>query len=113
MGLKEISCSSQIRLQPLQVQTQGTQLLKVFIQFYYINSHQQYENVTTEVSHSSIFKYHNALSVINSYNTHKTQKTKRRQLKDSWGSYTATGSEITEREQLLCNTHLIRVLLKT
>ena len=25
--------------------------------------------------------------------------------KDSWGSYTATGSEITEKEQLLCNTH--------
>ena len=25
---------------------------------------------------------------------------------DSWGSYTATGSEITEKEQLLCNTHL-------
>ena len=28
---------------------------------------------------------------------------------DSWGSYTATGSEITEKEQLLCNTHLNRI----
>ena len=25
---------------------------------------------------------------------------------DNWGSYTATGSEITEKEQLLCNAHL-------
>ena len=25
---------------------------------------------------------------------------------DSWGSYTATGSTITEKEQSLCNTHL-------
>ena len=48
-----ILCSSQTRLQPLPVQTQGMQLLKVFIQFYYNNSHQQYEN---EVSHSSMFK---------------------------------------------------------
>ena len=24
---------------------------------------------------------------------------------DNWGSYTATGSTITEKEQLLCNTH--------
>ena len=49
-------CSSQTRLQPLPVQTQGTQLLKLFIQVYYNNSHQQYENVTNEVSHSSMFK---------------------------------------------------------
>ena len=48
-----ILCSSQTRLQPLPVQTQGTQLLMVFIQLYYNNSHQQYEN---EVSHSSMFK---------------------------------------------------------
>ena len=46
-------CSSQTRLQPLPVQTQGMQLLKLFIQLYYNNSHQQYEN---EVSHSSMFK---------------------------------------------------------
>ena len=38
-----ISCSLQTRLQPLPVQTQGTQLLKLFIQVYYINSHQHYE----------------------------------------------------------------------
>ena len=70
-----ISCSSQTHLWPLPVQTQGTQLLKFLIQFYYISSHQQYENVTTEVSHRSMFKNHNGLSIINSYNTHKTQKT--------------------------------------
>ena len=70
-----ISCSLQTRLWPLPVQTQGTQLLKLFIQVYYNNSHQQYENVTIEVSHSSMFKYHNGLSIINSYNKHKTQKT--------------------------------------
>ena len=33
------------------------------------------------------------------------EKTKNVQ-KDSWGSYTATGSTITEKEQLLYNTHL-------
>ena len=31
--------------------------------------------------------------------------------KDSWGSYTASGSESTEREQTPCSTHLIRVYL--
>ena len=36
-------CSLQTRLRPLPVQTQGMQLLKLFIQIYYINSHQQYE----------------------------------------------------------------------
>ena len=51
--LKQVLCSSQTHLRPLPVQTQGTQLLKVFIQLYYNNSHQQYEN---EVSHSSMFK---------------------------------------------------------
>ena len=63
-------------MRPLPVQTQGKQLLKLFIQIYYINSHQQYENVTSEVSHSSILKYHNGLSIINSYNKHKTHKQK-------------------------------------
>ena len=48
-----VLCSSQTRLRPLPVQTQGTQPLKVFIQLYYNNSHQQYEN---RVSHSSMFK---------------------------------------------------------
>ena len=52
------SCSSQTHLQPLPVQTQGTQLLKLFIQIYYNNSHQHHENVTIEVSHSSMFKIH-------------------------------------------------------
>ena len=48
-----IFCSLQDRLWPLPVvQTQGTQLLKVFIQLYYTESHQQYENW---VSHSLIF----------------------------------------------------------
>ena len=32
-----------------------------------------------------------------------------RHIQDSWGSYSATGSEITEKEQLLCNTHLNRI----
>ena len=31
--------------------------------------------------------------------------------KNSWGSYTATGSEITEGEQLPCNTHINRIYL--
>ena len=53
MYFKLVLCSSQTRLRPLPVQTQGTQLLQVFIQLYYNNSHQQYEN---EVSHSSMFK---------------------------------------------------------
>ena len=53
-------CSSQTHLRPLPVQTQGMQLLKLFIQFYYINSHQHYVNVTTEVSHSSLFKNHSS-----------------------------------------------------
>ena len=51
--LLEILCSLQTRLRPLPVQTQGMQLLMVFIQLYYNNSNQQYEN---EVSHSSMFK---------------------------------------------------------
>ena len=74
---------------------------------YYNNSHQHYEKVTIEVSHSSMFRNHSSLNMLNAkvnllnvYNL-KTQ----RQLKDSWGSYTATGSEITEGEQLPCNTH--------
>ena len=29
--------------------------------------------------------------------------------KDSWGSYTATGSKNTEGEQLPCNTHINRI----
>ena len=53
-----ISCSSQTHLRPLPVQTQGTQLLKLFIQIYYNGNHQHNENVTTEVSHSSMFKNH-------------------------------------------------------
>ena len=53
-----VSCSSQTRLQPLPVQTQGMQLLKLFIQVYYKNSHQHHENVTIEVSHGSMFKNH-------------------------------------------------------
>ena len=47
-----IFCSSQTHLRPLPVQTQGMQLLKLFIQLYYTNSHQQYEN---KVSHSLMF----------------------------------------------------------
>ena len=35
-----------------------TQLLNFFIQIYYNNSHQHHENVTIEVSHSSMFKNH-------------------------------------------------------
>ena len=55
-----ILCSLQTHLWPLPVQTQGMQLLKLFIQVYYNNSHQQYENVTIEVSHSSMFKNHSS-----------------------------------------------------
>ena len=51
-----ILCSSQTHLWPLPEQTEGTQVLKLFIQVYYNNTHQQYENVTIEVSHSSMFK---------------------------------------------------------
>ena len=47
-----IFCSLKTHLWPLPVQTQGMQLLKLFIQLYYNNSHQQYEN---EVSHSLMF----------------------------------------------------------
>ena len=43
-----ILCSLQTHLEPLLVQTQEMQFLKFFIQVYYINSHQQYENVTIE-----------------------------------------------------------------
>ena len=28
-----------------------------------------------------------------------------KQVQNSWGSYTATGSEIAEKVKLLCNTH--------
>ena len=55
-----ILCSLQTRLRLLPVQTQGTQLLKLFIQISYNNSHQQYENVTIEISHSSMFKNHSS-----------------------------------------------------
>ena len=41
----------------------------------------------------------------------KTTKVIKTQTKDSWGSYSATGSEITEKEQLPCNTHLNSILL--
>ena len=70
-----VSCSLPTHLRPLLVQTQGTQPFKLFIQVYDNNSHQQYENVTIEVSHSSMFKNHSSLSIINSYNKHKTKKT--------------------------------------
>ena len=46
LRLNQILFSLQIRLRPLPVQTQGTQLLKLFIQIYYNNSHQHHENVT-------------------------------------------------------------------
>ena len=50
---KILFCTLQDRLGPLQVvQTQGTQPLKLFIQLYYTESHQQYENW---ISHSLIF----------------------------------------------------------
>ena len=104
-----ILCSSQTRLWPLPVQTQGMQLLKMFIQVYYNNSHQQYENVTIEVSHSSMFKNHSSCKSY--YVQNRTFKSVR-QLKDSWGSYTATGSEITEKEQLPCNTYLNRAYFR-
>ena len=32
-------------------------------------------------------------------------KTSSKQFQNSWGSYTATGYEITEKAKLLCNTH--------
>ena len=67
--------------------------------------HQQYENVTIQVSHSSMFK--NLYSISKFLNSFKSG----RQFKDSWGSYSATGSEITEKVQLLFNTHLDRIYL--
>ena len=101
-----ILCSLQTCLRPLPVQTQGTQLLKVFIQLYYNNSHQQYEN---EVSHSSMFK----ISIVVNHTMYKisilSQIDTLYRQKDSWGSFTATGSESTEREQTPCSTHLNRV----
>ena len=103
-----ISCSSQTHFQPLPVQTQGTQLLKLFIQVYYNNSHQQYENVTIDVSHSSMFKNHSSCK---SYYVQNRTFKNLRHKQDSWGSYTATGSEITEGEQLPWNTQKIRVYL--
>ena len=80
-----ILCSSQTHLQPLPVHTQGTQLLKVFIQLYYNNSHQQYEN---KVSQSSMFKItvDNAKDI---YGYIQSQKT-------AGAVFTATGSESTE-----------------
>ena len=45
-------CFRLLKLYFKPVQTQGTQLLKLFIQLYYTNSHQQYEN---KVSHSLMF----------------------------------------------------------
>ena len=63
------------------------------------NVHQQYENITIEVSHSSVFKNYYSISIL------KLEKLQ----KDSPGSYSATGSEITEKEQLPCNTHLNRI----
>ena len=47
---------------------------------------------------------------ITQFNVQKSQqymnKYKQDSNKTAGGSYTATGSEITEKEQLLCNTHL-------
>ena len=43
--------------------------------------------------------------------TRETTKSHKDTNKDSWGSYSATGSEITEKEQLPCNTHLNSNLL--
>ena len=109
-----VLCSSQTRLRPLPVQTQGTQLLILFIQIYYNKSHQHLVNVTTEVSHSSMFT--NSFKVFHKYLQSSlkilkiTQKHKY-YSKNSWGSYTATGSEITEGEQLPCNTHINRIYL--
>ena len=104
-----ILCSLQTRLQPILVQTQGTQLLKVFIQLYYNNSHQQYEN---EVPPSSMFNNHNvvnhSLYKIGAQSQKHTLKQKEAQ-KDSWEVFTATGSESTEREQTPYSTHLNRV----
>ena len=42
-----------------------TQLLKLFIQIYYNNSHQHLVNVTTEISHSSMFT--NSFTVFHKY----------------------------------------------
>ena len=43
---------------------------------------------------------------ITQFNVQISQQYMNKYKKDSWGSYTATGSEITEKEQLLCNAHL-------
>ena len=39
----------------------------------------------------------------------KSKDTDSKDKKNSWGSFTATGSESTEREQTPCSTHLNRV----
>ena len=41
----------------------------------------------------------------------KTTKSHKDTNKDSWSSHSATGSEITEKEQLPYNTHLNSILL--
>ena len=70
-----LSCSSQTCLRPLPVQTQGMQLLNLFIQIYYISSHQQYENVTIEVSHNSMFKNHSSCKTLYTKDRLKDSKT--------------------------------------
>ena len=105
-----IFCYSQTRLWPLLVQTQGTQLLKLFIQLYYNNSHQQYEK---KVSHSLRFTISMFTNQhVNQYSQNRHKRCKKTKI-DNWGSYTTSGSESTEREQTPCSTHLIRVYLYT
>ena len=66
------------------------------------NVHQQYENVTIEVSHSSMFKNLYSISMfINRI----------RQNKTAGAGILPTGSEITEKGQLPCNTYLNDILL--
>ena len=58
----------------------------------------------------------NSFKVLHKYlqsslKTLKTTQKHKDYSKNSWGSYTATGSEITEGEQLPSNTHINRIYL--
>ena len=98
-GLK-LLCLLQDRLRPLPVQTQVTQHLELFIQIYCIFS-------LKFISYKTMSIIQIVTLDITQLNVHNHIK----KIKNTWREKTAeavilqNGSTITEKEQLLCNTH--------
>ena len=86
------SCSSHVRMGPPQAQTKGQLEILFIIKVYSVAQCSNNQQSISISQFTQIF----SLQMIS-----KCLK----QVQNSWGSYTATGSEITEKVKLLCNTH--------